>query len=125
VESLRPVATDSIDDNLNRPGLPLGLIGFRISVDTPGDTARVIVYLSEAAPEHTAWYKYDLVNGWSDYSDHAVISADRRTVTLELQDGGFGDQDGCANGVIIDPSGLGRALNDGNGGGCFIMSLHY
>jgi preprotein translocase subunit SecG len=36
---------------------------------------------------------------------------------LEYKDGGFGDLDGVANGVIIDPSGPGAAAAGGGGGG--------
>jgi hypothetical protein len=53
-----------------------------------------------------------------------------------LVDGGVGDDDGIANGIIIDPSGLGKAAQcapaaspvpdagggGGGGGGCFISS---
>jgi hypothetical protein len=57
-------------------------------------------------------------------------------VTLTLVDGGIGDDDGIANGIIVDPSGLATVStallptgaigsNDfgASGGGCFITSL--
>jgi len=79
------------------------------------------------APSDAKWYKYDPVNGWQDYSAYATFSADRESVTLKLQDGGFGDADGVANRIVVDPSGPGIAAapappsgNDGGGGGCFI-----
>ena len=42
-------------------------------------------------------------------------------------DGGFGDADGVANAIIIDPSGFGVAAargggGGGGGGGCFIST---
>ena len=35
-----------------------------------------------------------------------TFNDDRRSVTIEVQDGGFGDSDGVANGVIVDPGGV-------------------
>ncbi|MBW2487694.1 MAG: hypothetical protein JRE72_09750, partial [Deltaproteobacteria bacterium] len=70
-------------------------------------------------------YKYDPINGWQDYSAHIVaISADRKSITLEYQDGGFGDLDGVENRVVIDPVGFGVAAagSGGGGGGCFIST---
>ena len=112
----------------NKPEeMPLGLICFKLTVDNPGDIAQVTVYLSEPATTDAKWYKYDPVNGWQEYT-YATFSADRRSVTLSLQDGGYGDADGLANGTIIDPSGAGAvtapaaapAPAGGGGGGCFI-----
>ena len=59
--------------------------------------------LIEPAPSNINWYKYDPVNGWQDYSAHAPFSADMKSVTLELKDGDYGDADGVANGIIVDP----------------------
>ena len=120
---------DSINDNHNKPDdVPLGLISFKIEVDHPGDTAEVIVYLSKPAPPGAKWYKYNAINGWQDYSAHAVFSADRRSVTLQFKDGDFGDADGVENAIIIDPSGPGVSASSsssgggGGGGGCFIST---
>ena len=117
IERLMWTDPDSIDATENKPdSVPLGLISVRMRVANEGDTAEVTVYLSEAAPAGAAWYKYDAVNGWQDYSAHAVFSPDRTSVTLQFMDGGFGDADGVANAVIIDPSGPG-ALSSGSGAG--------
>jgi hypothetical protein len=127
IESLMWTDPDSIADTQNRPdNMPLGLISFKLLVDNAGDTAEVTVYLSEPAPEGAKWYRYDTINGWEDYSTHAVFSADRTSVALQLMDGGFGDADYTANAVIIDPSGLGISAaglgGGGGGGGCFISA---
>ncbi len=108
IECLRSIDPDTITETTNRPEkLPLGLISFKVKVDTPGDTAVVVIYLSEPAPSDARWYKYDSVNSWQDYSDHATFSTDRKSVTLELKDGGHGDADGAENGFVVDPSGCG------------------
>ncbi len=65
------------------------------------------VYFSEAAPDGYEWYKYSTVNSWQNYSANATFSADRRSVVLALEDGGTGDADGTANGIIVDPGGFG------------------
>jgi hypothetical protein len=43
--------------------------------------------------------------------------SDCKSVTLTITDGGFGDLDGIANGIIIDPSGLGAPEASADGGG--------
>ena len=136
IESIKSIDPYNIPDAGNRPDeMPFDAISFKIRVGNAGDTARVIVYFSGEAPSGAKWYKYDLVNGWQDYSDHATLSGDRRSVILELKDGGFGDGDGTENGIIIDPSGLGTASysiptatttsESGGGGGCFIATAAY
>ncbi|MCJ8500760.1 choice-of-anchor U domain-containing protein [Desulfatitalea alkaliphila] len=118
----------------NCPEHLTGVVSFRIHLDEVGDTALVKVHFSQAAPADARWYKFDPDQGWTVYP-YATFSADRRSVVLELEDGGTGDMDGVANGVIIDPSGLGystRAIDGtggdsaaaaGGGGGCFIASV--
>jgi chitinase len=88
--------------------MPFGLINFKIAVAHPGDTVAVKIYFSEPAPLFSKWYKYDGVSGaWYDFSSYAKFSYDRRSLTLTLRDGGPGDADGIANGVIVDPAGIG------------------
>ena len=100
------------------------------------------VYLPEAAPEDYHWYKYNADTGvWTNYSEEtgengekgAVFNETRDQVTITLIDGGMGDDDGIANGIIVDPSGL-AAVSSGlaatgaigsndfgvSGGGCFV-----
>jgi hypothetical protein len=87
----------------------------------------VVIYSTTALDEEAVWYKHD-AEGWQDYSASASIAADRRTVTLTLEDGGIGDADGIANGIIVDPSGPGTSVSGepgspGGGGGCFVNAL--
>ena len=138
IESIKSIDPYDISDIGNRPDeMPFDAISFKIRVVNAGDTARVIVYLSGEAPSGARWYKNDVINGWQDYSDHVTLSEDRKSVILELKDGGFGDGDGTENGIIIDPSGLGTASysvpvtttssesDGGGGGGCFIATASY
>ena len=125
ISAFRSVDPQTIPENLKGMELLNGLISFKAEVDQVGDTIEIIYYSSEPVPEAAKCYKYDPINGWQDYSAHIVaISPDRKSVTLEYQDGGFGDLDGVANKIVIDPSGFGVAVADnrdgGGGGGCFV-----
>ncbi|MGB6378503.1 MAG: choice-of-anchor U domain-containing protein, partial [Syntrophobacteria bacterium] len=72
------------------------------------------------------YYLYDTVHGWQDYTAHTTFNPDGRSVTVELKDGGHGDSDGVANGIIVDPGGVAGAasggLDSGAGSGCFIAT---
>lgn len=86
--------------------LVFGTLAFRLIVDNPGEIVQVTFTLSESAPDYSVWYKYDSIGGWDKFNEHSQISEDRRSVVVELKDGGYGDADGVENGVIVDPSGL-------------------
>jgi len=130
---LVPVDPVSITDTRNRPeSMIYGLIRMEIRTAASGDTVPVTLYLNNAVPDGYRWYKHSEKNGWSDFSANTVISADRKQITLTLTDGGAGDSDGLVNGMIIDPSGLGKPASgnssetsgggDGDGGSCFVDS---
>ncbi len=112
--------------------LPSAMLAYKLLLHRPGQRALVTIKLSDPAPAGATWIKYDAVNGWKDYSHHAAISADRRSVTVEVKDGAYGDADGVVNGIIIDPVGLSTPAvstsptpTGGRGGwGCFISTIH-
>jgi hypothetical protein len=114
---------------------PLGLVDMALKVDPPGSSASITILLPSPAPDGAKWYKYSAKNGWKDCSAYATFSPARDSVTLDLSDGGNGDDDGVANGSIVDPSGLalsapasssgaGPAVAGGDSGGCFIASAY-
>jgi hypothetical protein len=130
--------------------LDMGLFGLKLRVPAAGDTALIRLYVSPVLlDEAFRLCKYDTINGWLDYSGYATPSDDRSFVTVELVDGGYGDADGVANGVIVDPLGTRTtvgadsedpddgddgddndeagddppASSSGGGGGCFIGSV--
>jgi hypothetical protein len=115
---LRAVDPAEIAETRNRPtNLDWsGLVEFVVKVQNPGDTATVTIYLQEPAPEGYDWVKYSEEQGWQNYTEHAEFNADRTEITLTLQDGGIGDADPTANGLIRDPSGLGIATTTTGGG---------
>jgi hypothetical protein len=87
----------------------MGLIGFKLDVPL-GSAATVNIYFSEPAPEDANIYKHHVDDGWYVYND-AVFAEDRKSVMLTLVDGGSGDEDGVANGIIVDPSGVGYSVS--------------
>ncbi len=116
-KSPNAVAIEAVEPEAAEPGAltiggqaaetHFGLIHFRVAVARPGDATNVKIHFSEPAPRKAKWFKYDPIAGaWSDFSDNARFTFNRRFVVLTLQDGGVGDADGVANGVIVDPSAL-------------------
>jgi hypothetical protein len=138
IEFVESSAPDAFLDSGGGPNKPeeirFGLLSFRLRVQSAGAAATVVVFFSEPLPDTYEWYKYDLVRGWHIYAGTA-FSADRRSLTFTVIDGGDGDIDGLANGVIVDPVGAGSdgagavvvppsgpAGIGGSGGVCFIAT---
>jgi hypothetical protein len=111
--------------------LPFGMINFRVETTQVGDTARFEVYLPEVPQENVQWYKSDPVNGWYKFP----VARVNNVFVFEVTDGGLGDADGVANGIIVDPLGISYTTTDagndnsinvlpggagGGSGGCFI-----
>ncbi len=106
--------------------IPLGLLGFRLK--TPDHSIRAILYFSKDISDNARWYVYD--SGylkWEDYSSKTYISNDRKSLTVEFQDGKLGDMDGTENGIIVIIGGQGYFADDDAGfgrlSGCFISTL--
>lgn len=129
---LEAVNPASIAEQRNRPeSLPYGLSALDIRVDAAGGSVEVEVFLEASAATDAAWFKYDDFNGWYRL-DKAVFADDRMSATFTLTDGGRGDADLRANGLIRDPMGLGIPRSGGTppddgegdgdegGGGCFL-----
>ncbi len=131
--SITTIDPGTLPGSTNKPtNMVYGLVDVQINVNNPGDAATVTVFLPSPAPQGYRWFKYSARDGWYDFSDHAVFNADRTQITLTLVDGGPGDDDGAADGVIRDPSGLGSAggpvagsSSGGGSAGCFIATAAY
>ncbi|TAN39786.1 MAG: hypothetical protein EPN25_10035 [Nitrospirae bacterium] len=102
-----------------------GLVSFKVNGVAVGGTAQVKITFPSAIPAGSKVFKV-MSDGFHEY-DHAAISGN--TVTLTLIDGGSGDRDGVANGVIDDPVGVAAATaqdpqpaaaSESGGGGCSI-----
>ncbi len=101
--SVKSLATDMIPDQSVKMGF--GLIGFKLYLENGVKTAVVKIHFSTAVPTDAQLYKYISDTGWEVYGN-AVFAPNRKSVTLILEDGGMGDEDGVENGVIVDPTGL-------------------
>ncbi len=93
---------------------PAGLFDYEVVVAKPGDPATVTFHL----PDGTVKKDVDtgfwvLQNGrWSDLTARADADHVTDEVTVKLVDGGAGDQDRHADGVIADPGGPGVPGDD-------------
>ena len=131
--SIKSIPCDTIPDQ--SVAMNFGLIGFKLYLNAGVTTATVKIHFGIAVPSDAKLYKYTADNGWRVYRN-AVLAADGKSITLMLEDGGMGDEDGVQNGVIVDPSGIAYTDSDsaslstggvssggGGGGGCFITTL--
>jgi hypothetical protein len=101
-QTVKELDPNTIPDSVNKPAsFPLGLLGFKLIVE-PGAFAQVEISFSGAVPQDADWYIYNVEEGWHPYAG-AIFSRNRRSVTLNFQDGGIGDADGVANGIIVNP----------------------
>jgi photosystem II stability/assembly factor-like uncharacterized protein len=91
--------------------VPYGLAAFRLIVTDSGDWTTVRLFLSEPVPDSASLVIYDSVNGWRDYSAYADFNADQDVVTLQLKDGGVGDNDHSENRAIVGLCGIGFYSN--------------
>lgn len=78
---------------------PVGELSYTVSDVPVGGTQDVYIALPDGSAP-TAVYK-NTPEGLVDVSSIATITGD--TIVMHLTDGGFGDEDGEANGVIVDP----------------------
>ncbi|RCV62838.1 CASH domain-dontaining protein [Methanophagales archaeon] len=88
---------------------PHGFFSFNITGLTPGQTVLVTILFPDSLPVGTEYWKYHVSKGgWiripmgSDDGD--------KVITITLVDGGVGDDDGIADGVIVDQGGPGVPL---------------
>jgi hypothetical protein len=130
-QAIDVLGLQDITDTTNRPPvMPLDLVCFKLLLNNPGDTVDVEIFFSKPAAQDANWVKYDAVHGWNDYSANVTYSPDRKSVVVTLEDGGAGDADGTANGIIVDPAGLaglfgGDSDDGGSQEGCFIATAAY
>jgi hypothetical protein len=134
IQYFKSIDSTSILDTAGKPlSLPVGLVDFKVEVANPGDFAEVVISLADPAPQGAKWYMYNETDGWRVYP-HAIFSDDRMKVTLQLKDGDpeYGDTDGVANGIIIDPGGIGVGeipkvkAEESSSSECFIdTSMHH
>lgn len=97
----------------NTLDFPVGLNSFTVSGLTPGATSNVVVYYDKIYDTSQWTYmKYNASNGTYlnmnsivTYGTAFVGGTNVTTASYSLVDGGIYDEDGVANGVIVDPAG--------------------
>ncbi|HIE43681.1 MAG TPA: hypothetical protein EYP78_02655 [Candidatus Omnitrophica bacterium] len=111
---------------------------FSFRIDTRPDTGlevQVTFQLDKPFQQGDKWFKYyPDARGWDDtYGENITDGIGTRQVTLKFKDGDYGDVDGIANGIIVDPSGPAYTLEEekeekdkgGGGSDCFIATAAY
>ena len=81
-----------------------GLFDYEVQVANPGDNADVTIILPSGPAAASVYMFQD--GTWTEVTQHADIDDDKNEVTVGLQDGGVGDADHAADGVIDDPVGI-------------------
>lgn len=99
---------------------PQGLIAYTVKGISAGGTAVVSIIYPDLLASSSKVY---MVNA-AGFHEFTNVVTDESTVSLTITDGGRGDADGVANGVIVNRVGVGVRSN-GGGGGCFIATVAY
>ncbi|MCB1918833.1 MAG: VCBS repeat-containing protein [Candidatus Competibacteraceae bacterium] len=87
---------------------PHGLLQIEVAGCTPGDTQLMLTLVyPQTLPSGTQFWKYGLTptNPTAHWYALSGVVISGNTVTYTIDDGGWGDDDLTANGVIIDPGG--------------------
>jgi hypothetical protein len=111
MKALQSLSEDDFTDTGLPPNIlfPFGVLSFKVEGMDAGGTTEIEIFFSEAFPGVPLWFKYiDTMESWDDFKDYVQFVEEDGVykVILTLEDGGFGDLDGVANGIIVDPSGL-------------------
>ena len=93
---------------------PWGMVEFKLSDCVLGASQSVKIDLPEPLPTGVQWAYWKATSNlnWNTLGSAQLpvpvtISADRRSVTFTITDGGPGDADGVVNGRIVDPGAIG------------------
>lgn len=89
-----------------------GLIAFTCEGVTIGGTITISLNMPESVPTTAKYFIFDAANGWLDMTASLTSHDGDSEVFLTLTDGGTGDLDGVANGVVVDPGGF--EISDGS-----------
>jgi hypothetical protein len=105
---------------------PQGFFSFKITNITPGSTVTVTIKFPSNIPANSQYWKCS--NGqWVNVTSLVGDNDGDNILTLTITDGGPGDADGVANGVISDPGGpvvpLAGAISGGNSSSSAIPEL--
>lgn len=113
------VATSTVPSPPPGYAFPHGLLKLNLNSGGSGSTANVVITYPTALPSGTVYWKYGRTSAnptphWYPFAGAAIAG---NTITLSLTDGGAGDDDLSANGVITDPGGPGAPNGMGSATG--------
>lgn len=93
--------------DLNKPAVtfPYGMLSYDIQEIPVGSTVKIVFTFSSALPTNTQYWKCDNVSGWQNITSLLSHNDGDNILELNITDGGLGDADGVANGIITDPGG--------------------
>jgi hypothetical protein len=116
------VVSDASLPSEGKPALlfPHGLFEFDITGLTPGESVTLTVTLPSAVPTTASYWKYGPTPSDSNPHWYQIPLGDNdgdNVITITLRDGGLGDDDLSANGIIVDQGGPGWPGPSGPGGG--------
>jgi len=102
----------SAEASQNPESFPFGIIGFTLSQIDEGATTTIDLTLPPSSPQITGYWKFgvtpdDTTHHWYEFPFNGQTGAeiDGNVIHLHITDGGFGDDDLTANGVIVDDGG--------------------
>ncbi len=128
ITQLQTEDSNQISDTENRPqSFPFDLNNIEITLSQPGAAVQLTLYFPEAIPENMDFYQYlsddgwvntthskdfnDLrfsnILGWSEIAEEVEFSDDRRSVVIQLTDGGPSD-DNATDNIISTQNGIGE-----------------
>lgn len=80
---------------------PQGMVDFSLTGGTPGSTATITINFPTAIPANAVIWKYNRnTQQWLQYNQFSISGS---TLNLTVTDGSSGDEDGVADGNIVDP----------------------
>jgi len=96
-----------------------GFFSFGITGVGIGGTVVVTITFPTPIPTNMQYWKYHVPEGWIDVTALVGSNDGDNVITLTLTDGGLGDDDGIADGVILDQGGPGSPIPYSVGGEVF------
>ena len=107
-ELRRVQAPSLINANIKKPSthnVSGNLFSFQIHALNQGETTNIHVLTPHILEQDVTWLKLNPQAQWSDNErEHVRIDEAGKGLIIQLTDGGSGDEDGIADGIIIDPA---------------------
>jgi VCBS repeat-containing protein len=103
--------------------MPYGQFDFLARIPTAGGTQSFSLFVPDDEVINGYW-KQDNTGEWHDISTEIVHGEGFYKVSFSITDGGVFDEDGVANGFILNPGAPGFMDDAGNGSGGGMIAIH-